>query len=188
MKYALRNRTCVSIAVAIVLLASIMGVWLLSEPGEVSYGGDGVRQDTPETQQTFGSLGEHKCLSLFKVERLNPSTDYLVDAEMLVNFQSFPSGAFFGRVEDYHPSNASGFSSLIDELMMEGDIRTYEHLSAEVCLYSEDVLNPEGGATLRYFVEHYYCTNECQTGTYSIRVDLKSDGYFVGYREVSKWE
>lgn len=173
MKLALRNRTHVSIAAVVALLASIFGIWLWS---------------TPQTQRTSGTLDDHDCNSVFSVARTDPTTDSLASPTRLEYFQSFSSGAFFGKIEDYHSSNATSFSSLIDELMKNGDIQTYEHLSAEVCLFNEDLLNPEGGATLRYFVEHYYCTNECQTGTYSIRVDLKSDGYFVGYREVSKWE
>jgi len=66
--------------------------------------------------------------------------------------------------------------------MKEGKIATYAHIKADVCLYREDLLNPENGASLNYYVEHYYCTNQCQTGKYEIKVDLDANGNFVGYR------
>ena len=172
----MRNRKNILRVAGIALLAGIVGVWLFSKG-----------QDTPATQQTSGTLGQHECLSKFSVEPNDAPTESLTGAERLGHFQSFASGAFSGKIEDYHPSTATSFSSLINELMKNGEIRTYEQLSAEVCLYGEDLLNPEDGATLDYFVEHRYCTNECQTGTYSIRVDLNSEGHFVGYREDFRW-
>src|SRR4030042_2100200 len=128
-----------------------------------------------------GSLGNHKCLSKFRVEK---SVIYSGDPEILKLdfFQSFSSGAFFGKIKDYRPEQNKHFAAFINQLMQEKKVTTYEHLRADVCLYNQDLLNPENGASLNYYVEHYYCTNHCQTGKYEIRVDLDANGNFVGYR------
>jgi hypothetical protein len=71
--------------------------------------------------------------------------------------------------------------------MQEQKISTYEHLKADVCLYYRDFLNPTGGGSLDYYIEHYYCTNHCQTGNFGLTVELNPDGSFVGYRTGFKW-
>ncbi|HEX7456564.1 MAG TPA: hypothetical protein VF303_03795 [Candidatus Nanoarchaeia archaeon] len=133
------------------------------------------------SSQSEGSLGNHKCLSKFRVEK---SVSYSGDPEILKLdfFQSFSSGAFFGKIKDYRPEQNKQFAAFMNQLMQEKKVTTYEHLRADVCLYNQDLLNPENGASLNYYVEHYYCTNHCQTGNYEIRVDLDAIGNFVGYR------
>lgn len=130
--------------------------------------------------QNEGSLGGHKCLSKFQVIK---GVEYSGSAEILKLdfFQSFGSGALFGKIKDYKPEQNKQFAAFINQLMKEQKIITYRHLRADVCLYNQDLLNPENGASLDYYVEHYYCTNSCQTGKYDIRVDLNADGNFVGY-------
>jgi len=132
--------------------------------------------------QNEGSLGKHKCLSKFRVER---SINYSGGPEILKldSFQSFESGAFFGKIKDYKPEQNKQFAAFINQLMQEQKIMTYLHLRADVCFYNQDLLNPENGAGLNYYVEHYYCTNHCQTGKYEIKVDLDANGNFVGYRQ-----
>lgn len=132
--------------------------------------------------QSEGSLGDHKCLSKFRVEK---NVNYSGGSEILKTdfFQSFSSGAFFGKIKDYKGEQNKQFAAFINQLMKEQKIATYEHLRADVCLYNQDLFNPENGARLSYYVEHYYCTNHCQTGNYEIRVDLDANGNFVGYRQ-----
>ena len=127
------------------------------------------------------SLGGHECLSKFTVER-GANYETILETFKLELFQSFGTGAFFGKIENFQPGQNKQFSALIDQLMKEDKIATYAHLKADVCLYHEDSLNPENGASLNYYIEHYYCTNQCQTGKYEIEVDLDANGNFVGYR------
>jgi hypothetical protein len=100
----------------------------------------------------------------------------------LESFNYFRSGAFYGKIRGYRPDMVSKVPGLIEALMQEDRIRMYKHIEAEVCLVGRDFLNPEGGGSLDYYVEHLYCTSSCQTGTYRLRVDMEKDGSFVGYR------
>ena len=135
--------------------------------------------------QTEGSLGSHQCLSKFRVEK---GVNYSGGPEILKtdSFQTFSSGAFFGKIKGYSPEQNKQFAAFINQLMQEQKVLTYIHLRADVCLYNQDLLNPENGASLNYYVEHYYCTNHCQTGNFEIRVDLDPSGNFVGYRKTTK--
>ena len=135
-----------------------------------------------------GTLGTYQCLSKFGVERGRGAYDQLINLDLernglqLESFKSFSSGAFSGKIKDYQPEMNKKFPGLIDELMKELQIKTFEHLKANVCLYSQDFLNPSNGASINYYIEHYYCTNSCQWGHFELRVDLGDDGNFVGYR------
>jgi uncharacterized membrane protein len=135
--------------------------------------------------QNEGGLGSHECFSKFQVEK---DVNYSGGPEILKLdfFQSFGSGAFFGKIRDYKSEQNKQFAAFINQLMQEQKVMTYVHLRADVCLYNQDLLNPENGASLNYYVEHYYCTNHCQTGKYEIRVDLDANGNFVGYRQGDK--
>ena len=133
------------------------------------------------------SPNEYKCLSKFSVNRNDAFPTTKSGKSKLSLFQSFNDGAFFGKIDNYQSGQAKEFASLIEELMKDQKISTFEHFSADICLFRQDLNNPEGGATLDYYVEHHYCTNECSTGTYTLKVDLKDDGYFVGYRRDFKW-
>lgn len=132
--------------------------------------------------QNEGDLGNHTCISKFQVKR---SDEYLGGEEILDLdfFQSFGSGAFYGKIKDYKPELNKKFAAFINQLMREKEIMTYLHLEADICLYNQDLFNPENGATLNYYIEHFYCTNSCQTGKYEIKVDLDTNGNFVGYRQ-----
>src|SRR3989339_36319 len=132
------------------------------------------------SSQSEGNLGMQQCLSKFRVEK---GVEYSGKPEILELNSSrfFDSGAFFGQIKDYQLEQNKQFAAGINQLMREQKIRTYRHLRADVCLYEQDLFNPQNGATLNYYVEHYYCTNSCQTGQFEIRVDLNADGDFVGY-------
>lgn len=157
---------------AIVVLAVIAAaaLYLLKNDG---------KNNGPQTQN---SLGQHDCLAKFRVESNAKNADgsKILETDF---FQSFASGSFFGKIKDYQPGLNKQFSALTNQLMQEKKVKTYAHLWADVCLYREDLLNPENGATLYYYVEHYYCSNNCKTGKYDIRVDLDADGNFTGYRQ-----
>jgi hypothetical protein len=135
--------------------------------------------------QIEGYLGGQNCLSKF---HLTSDEQYAGEPEILglEFFRSFGGGAFFGVIKNYNSRMSSQFAYFINQLMQEKRIKTYSHLSADICLYNQDLLNPQGGATLGYYIEHYYCTNSCQTGKYELRVDLDSEGNFVGYRVTYK--
>ncbi len=126
--------------------------------------------------------GNHNCLALFNVARNNP---YISGKEVLEldSFQSFSGGAFSGKIKNFKPERKSEFPVLINELIKEAKISTYEHLEANVCLYNEDMNNPPGGIRLDYYIEHRYCANNCYTGKYEIEVELQSNGQFIGYRQ-----
>lgn len=130
------------------------------------------------------SLRGKKCLAGFNIKRRDdiPAGLNLSDLK-LDYFESFGSGAFYGKIKNYQPSMNGELSNIINQLMLAHKIGTYEHLEADVCLYNRDLYNPQDGATLNYVVEHFYCTNSCQKGVYSIRVDLDPSGTFVGYRQ-----
>ena len=98
--------------------------------------------------QNEGSLGSHKCLSKFQVIK---GAEYSGPAEILKLdfFQSFGSEAFFGKIKDYKPEKNKQFAAFINQLIREQKIRTYRHLRADVCLYSQDLLNPENGRQFR---------------------------------------
>jgi hypothetical protein len=147
------------------------------------------RNNEDKNPQNMETLGNKKCISKFKVERNDgiPGTKIEPEIPSLDLFQAFTSGAFFGRMKNYTPDQNQELAPLVDQLMKEQKIPTYEHLWADVCLYDQDLYNPQDGATLNYYVEHYYCTNSCQTGKYSIRVDLDPAGNFVGYRYDFSW-
>jgi hypothetical protein len=132
--------------------------------------------------QTQGSLGDHICLALFQVKR---GEEAATSTEIfpVESFRKFGSGAFFGKIKDFQPGQNRQFAAFINQMMEEGQVDTYVHLRADVCLYRQDLLNPENGATLNYYVEHLYCTNSCQTGKYDIEVNLDTDGNFIGYRQ-----
>ena len=131
--------------------------------------------------QNEGKLGSYQCLSLFRSER---GKEYNVEREILALdfFESFESGMFFGKISSYEPKMKKDLAPLINQLIREKKIATYEHIKADVCLYDQDLNNPPNGAGLGYYVEHEYCTNDCYTGKYKIRVELQSSGAFVGYR------
>jgi len=137
---------------------------------------------------TQGTLGTHQCLSKFSVERNNRASEQPINLDLarnglqLESFKSFASGAFWGKIKNYQPEMNKKFPGLIDELMKEQRVRTFEHLKANICLYNQDFLNPPSGAAINYYIEHYYCTNSCQWGHYELRADLGDDGSFVGYR------
>lgn len=145
-------------------------------------------QPTMAGNDIRGTLGTYRCFSKFGVERGGGISDQPIDLDLarselqLESFKSFASGAFSGKIKNYQPETNKKFPGLIDDLMKELQIRTFEHLKANICLYNRDFLNPPNGAVINYYIEHYFCTNSCQWGHYELRVDLGEDGSFVGYR------
>ena len=135
-----------------------------------------------DTDNEINNLGKRECIYKFKTENGLAYTDK-PEIFQLEYFQSFQSGAFSGKIKNYKPEMAKQFSEFINQLMQENKIKTYRHLNANVCLYHQDLLNPENGSNLDYYIEHYYCTNKCQTGKYDIKVNLETNGTFVGYDE-----
>jgi hypothetical protein len=140
-------------------------------------------QNKISSSQNEGELGGHTCLSFFQVKAREPQGITEPEVLKLDSFQSFITGAFSGKINNFQPGQNKLFAALINQLMQEQKITTYFHLEAKVCLYHQDLYNPTNGATLNYYIEHYYCTNHCQTGKYEIKVDLDEDGNFVGYRQ-----
>ncbi|MFA6534235.1 MAG: hypothetical protein WCT37_03620 [Patescibacteria group bacterium] len=142
-----------------------------------------------DSQGVVGTLGNQKCMEKFRIERnVTIPADQLTQSNLEVaSLETFGSGAFYGKIKKYSPDNNYQLTELIDRLMQEQKISTYEHLWADICLYNRDFLNPDGGGSLNYYVEHYYCTNHCQTGSYGLNVNLNPDGSFVGYRTSFKW-
>lgn len=157
----------------------------------ISYSGENKKQVNNENQETVNgipdkieSLQGQKCLAGFNVKRNdNSPADVDLNALNLAYFESFGSGAFYGKIKNYKPEMNAELAGIVNQLMQKEKINTYEHLEADVCLYNQDLYNPQGGATLSYVVEHLYCTNSCQKGEYKIRVDLDKSGSFVGYRQ-----
>ena len=143
------------------------------------------KKNIPVPNPTAAENGKNpegrECILKFTTER-NAKVDSEPEVLKLDFFQSFNSGAFFGKIADFQPGDNKRFADLVSHLMQEQKIKTFEHLRADVCLEREDLINPENGASLDYYIEHYYCTNHCQTGHYEIRVDLDAGGNFVGYR------
>lgn len=134
------------------------------------------------------TLGDYKCLSKISVKRGGDNATNIKDSGLKTDIlESFSDGAFSGKISNYNTDSRNKFYILMNQLMIEEKVPTHKHLSADVCLYDEDLYNPPYGATLNYYVEHEYCTNKCQTGTYLLRVDLKENGSFVGYRTEFKW-
>ena len=132
--------------------------------------------------QITGNLGGKQCTSLFNVKRdlkENVSKE-LFDLEY---FQSFGSGAFYGKIKNFKQGDNKKFSLFIDQLMKEQKIKTFEHMEANICFYYQDLLNPENGANLNYYIEHIYYTNNRNVGKYDLHVNLDPDGNFIGYRE-----
>ena len=149
--------------------------------GEIGQINSGGQETTPVKIE---SLQGKKCLSGFNVKRDDSDKEEVdLNGLNLNYFESFGSGAFYGKIKNYKPEMNTELAGIIDQLMQKRNIKTYEHLEANVCLYNQDLYNPQGGATLNYVVEHLYCTNSCQTGVYNIRVDLDKSGTFVGYRQ-----
>ncbi|MCX6739459.1 MAG: hypothetical protein NT098_05455 [Candidatus Parcubacteria bacterium] len=142
-----------------------------------------------KSQGVVGTLGSKECMEKFTVERnLEIPADKIPKTSLEVaSLETFQGGAFFGKIKDYSTDKSTELTELIDRLMMEKKVSTYEHIKADVCLYNRDFLNPDGGGSLNYYVEHLYCTNNCETGTYELTVRLNPDGSFVGYRSVFKW-
>lgn len=142
-----------------------------------------------KSQGVVGTLGGKECMEKFTMERNQEvSADKLPQTSFeLASFETFRGGAFFGKIKNYSPDKNTELTELINKLMMEKKVSTYEHLKADICLYYRDFLNPTDGGSLNYYIEHYYCTNSCQTGTYGLTVDLNPDGSFVGYRTDFKW-
>jgi hypothetical protein len=137
---------------------------------------------TTTSVQVAGNLGGKQCTSLFNVKR---DLKENVDKELfdLDYFQSFGSGAFYGKIKNFKPEDNKKFSLFIDQLMKEQKIKTFEHMEANICSYYQDLLNPENGANLIYYIEHVYYTNSRNVGKYDLHVNLDADGNFVGYRE-----
>lgn len=142
-----------------------------------------------ESQGVVGTLGGKKCMEKFTVERnvITPEEKLPQTILEIASLETFNSGAFYGKIKNYSSDNNYQLTELIDKLMQEQKIDTYEHIKADICLYYRDFLNPAGGGNLNYYIEHYYCTNNCQTGTYELTVNLNPDGSFVGYRTDFKW-
>ncbi len=137
-----------------------------------------------EERKSVGKLDNYGCFSRFMVPRdktLDSSKPVMTELKLDL-FESFYLGTFFGKIKNYEPSMRKDFSGLIDELMQEEKIKTYTHLNAIICLNQIDLLNPPNGASLTYYVSHSYCTSECQSESYFIDVNLKSDGNFIGYK------
>lgn len=183
-----------TLLITIIIILSVILVWVVitrfyppNNNNNVNKVASNINADNEiSNSKNEGRLGGHTCLSLFRVAS---ETEYKGEAEILKLdfFQSFASGAFFGKIKNYLPEQNKQFAAFINQLMQEQKIMTYLHLRADICLYNQDLLNPENGAGLNYYIEHYYCTNHCQTGKYEMQVDLDSNGNFVGYRTKFSW-
>ena len=133
------------------------------------------------TPDIFTAQKNRTCLSKFQVDR---SIESKSEPEIftMTYFHTFKSGAFFGKIANFKPGQNEQFGKFINQPMQEKKISTYRHLRADVCLQYQNLVNPQDGTTLKYYVEHYYCTNSCQEGKYEIQVELNTDGTFVGYQ------
>lgn len=171
----LKNKKSFILFSVIVLTLSILVAYNPNNNDDVE-----VRPNIVEKGE--GQLGGYGCIMLFNVVRNNP---YVSNEDVLEldSFQTFSRGAFSGKIKDFKPEKKNGFPVLINELMKEAKISTYEHLESDVCLYKEDAIDPADGMRLSYYVEHRYCTNSCYTGKYEINVELQPNGEFVGYRQ-----
>jgi len=173
MKNIMNKKTIILVITALAIILSVGSFWYIQK-----------NKSPDQAFQNEGTLGNYTCLSKFQVKS---KEEYSGEKEIfdLDFFQNFSSGAFFGKIKNYKPELNKQFASFINQLMKEKKVTTYLHLEANVCLYHQDLYNPENGAGLDYYIEHYYCTNSCQWGKYQLRVDLDADGNFVGYRETT---